>query len=173
MQRLLLTLALAALVLAGCAAPVPPTLTATSAPVSTAAPTATPTITATATLTSTPTATPTPLPPSKVVVISIDGLRPDGLLQANAPNIFALAKRGAYTWKAQTIFPPVTLPSHASMLTGYTPEGHGLTWNDNLPDRGAIAVPTILSIAREAGLRTVMITGKEKFRQLNAPGSTD
>jgi len=108
-----------------------------------------------------------------VVIISIDGLRPDALLQANAPHIFDLAKRGAYTWSAQTIFPPVTLPAHASMLTGYTPEGHGITWNDNLPGRGTIAAPTIFSSAHDAGLRTVMVVGKEKLKQLNAPGSVD
>jgi hypothetical protein len=94
-------------------------------------------------------------------------------LQANAPNIFALAKRGAYTWNAQTTFPPATLPSHASMLSGYTSEGHGITWNDNLPGRGTIKVPTIFSIARKAGLRTVMVVGKEKMAQLDAPGSLD
>jgi hypothetical protein len=59
------------------------------------------------------------------------------------------------------------------MLSGYTPEGHGLTWNDNLPGRGTIAVPTILSVAHDAGLRTVMVVGKEKMSQLNAPDSTD
>jgi N-acetylneuraminic acid mutarotase len=94
-------------------------------------------------------------------------------LQADAPRIFTLAQSGAYTWNAQTIFPPVTLPSHASMLSGYTPEGHGITWNDNLPGRGTISVPTILSVAHDAGLRTVMVVGKEKMGHFNAPGSVD
>lgn len=167
-------LILLALLLAGCVASTPPaspTPTLTRPPSATPIETATPTATATPTLP--PTHTPTPASPSKVVIISIDGLRPDALLQANAPNIFALAQSGAYTWNAQTVFPPVTLPSHASMLSGYTPEGHGLTWNDNLPGRGTIAVPTILSVAHDAGLRTAMVVGKEKMSQLNAPGSAD
>jgi N-acetylneuraminic acid mutarotase len=108
-----------------------------------------------------------------VVIISIDGLRPDALQHASAPVLKALAQRGAYTWQAQTVYPPVTLPSHASMLSGYGPEAHGLNWNDYIPSRGPIAVPTIFSLAHDAGLRTVMVVGKEKFAHLNAPGTVD
>ena len=50
--------------------------------------------------------------PGKVAIISIDGLRADALVEAGAPNIQALAGRGAYTWRAQTILPSTTLPSH-------------------------------------------------------------
>jgi len=166
--------------LAACVAPTPtatPVATPTPSPTTITPPTftPTPTLTLTPTLTPSPTATltPTPQPKPKVVIISVDGLRPDALLQANAPNLFALAKRGSYSWSAQTTFPPVTLPSHASMLSGYTPEGHGITWNDNLPGRGTIQAPTIFSIAHEAGLRTVMVVGKEKMAQFNAPGTVD
>ncbi len=137
-------------------------------------PTRTPTLTPSSTLTpsATPTFAPTPIPP-KVVIISVDGLRPEALLQADAPNIKALAQRGSYTWKAQTVFPSVTLPAHASMLSGYPPEAHGITWNDYQPARGTITVTTIFSLAHTAGLRTVMVVGKEKFAHLDAPGSVD
>jgi N-acetylneuraminic acid mutarotase len=108
-----------------------------------------------------------------VLILSIDGLRPDGLQQAQTPNLDALARRGAYTLQAQTVFPPVTLPAHASMLSGYPPGVHGLTWNDYEPARGTITVPTLFSLARAAGLRTVMVVGKEKFAHLNAPGTVD
>ena len=59
------------------------------------------------------------------------------------------------------------------MLSGYPPEVHGLTWNDNEPARGAIKVPTLFSLAHAAGLRTVMVVGKEKFEHLNAPGTVE
>ena len=36
-----------------------------------------------------------------------------------------------------------------------------------------IPVPTILAIAREAGLRTAMVVGKPKLAHLNPSGSTD
>lgn len=170
-------LVVVAFLLAGCSAPapIPPTDTFQSSPASTAAairtPASTPTPTQTPTPTLTPTPSPTPIPP-KVVIISIDGLRPDGLLQADAPNILAMAQRGAYTWDAQTTFPPATLPGHASMLTGFAPDAHGVIWNDNYPDR-AIAVPTIFATAHAAGLRTVMVVGKEKMQLFNVPGTVD
>ena len=115
----------------------------------------------------TPVASPTP---PRVVIFSIDGLRPDALLQADAPVIAGLAARGASTWQAQTIMPSTTLPAHASMLSGYLPSAHGITWDDYRPEKGAIPVPTVFSVARAAGLRTVLVAGKEKFRQLDVPG---
>jgi hypothetical protein len=127
-------------------------------------------VTPSPTITAPPTAT--PLPP-KVVIISIDGLRPDALLQADAPNLKALAERGAYTWQAQTIFPPVTLPAHASMLSGYPPTKHGIDWNDYRPERGVITVTTLFSLTHAAGLRNVMVVGKDKLAHLNVPGAVD
>lgn len=106
----------------------------------------------------------------RVVIFSVDGLRPDALLQASAPVITGLAARGAYTWQAQTVMPSTTLPSHASMLSGFTPSAHGITWDDYRPEKGLIPVPTVFSAARAAGLRTVLVAGKEKFRQLDVPG---
>jgi hypothetical protein len=111
----------------------------------------------------------------RVVVISVDGLRPDALLVPGvlAPNILGLARRGAFTWAAETINPSITLPSHSSMLSGHLPASHGITWNDWYPDRGLIPVPTIFGIAHEAGLRTAMVVSKPKFQHLNVPGTVD
>lgn len=99
----------------------------------------------------------------RVAIISIDGLRPDAILAVGAPNILALAGRGAYSWHAQTTLPSTTLPSHVSMLSGFTPEVHGIVWDDYAPERGSIPVPTIFTIARSQGRRTAMIAGKTKF----------
>jgi arylsulfatase A-like enzyme len=121
----------------------------------------------------TPTAVPTPEPSPKVAIISIDGLRPDALGLGGAPTIQALAQRGAYTWQAQTVMPSSTLPGHASMVSGYEPSVHGLTWDDYRPERGTITVPTMFAIAHEAGLRTAMVIGKAKLNHLNTPGTID
>lgn len=124
----------------------------------------------------TPTAPPTqPTPPPRpmVVVISIDGLRPDALSIERTPSILEMAARGSACWTAQTIFPPITLPSHASMLTGFPPSAHGLTWGDYQPAKGNSRVPTIFSYARAAGLRTVMVVGKDKLNHLNLEASLD
>jgi arylsulfatase A-like enzyme len=116
---------------------------------------------------------PTPPPRPMVVVISIDGLRPDSLSVERTPSILEMAARGSACWNAQTTFPPITLPSHASMLTGYLPSAHGLTWGDYQPARGNSKVPTIFSYARAAGLRTAMVVGKDKLNHLNLEGSLD
>jgi arylsulfatase A-like enzyme len=122
-------------------------------------------------------ATPAPVIPviahGRVAIISIDGLRPDAIQIAGAANILALAARGAFTWNAQTIYPSNTLPAHISMLSGYAPEEHGVTWDDYLPSRGPILVPTIFASARAKGLRTGMVVGKEKFTTFRDTGACD
>jgi arylsulfatase A-like enzyme len=109
----------------------------------------------------------------RVAVISIDGLRGDAVQIAGASNILALAARGAFSWNAQTIYPSTTLPSHVSMLTGYAPEAHGMTWDDYEPARGQITVPTIFGLARGKGLRTSLVAGKEKFTHFRDTGACD
>src|SRR5258707_12651424 len=59
-----------------------------------------------------PVAAPTP---PRVVIFSIDGLRPDALLQAGAPAITCLAARGGSTGRGQSRKPSRTPPSHASV----------------------------------------------------------
>jgi len=114
---------------------------------------------------------PPPAAGARVMIVSVDGLRPDAIFQAPAPNLLELACRGAYSWKAQTINPSMTVPSHASMVSGVLPEVHGL-YNDDLR-LGYLDAPTVMALARGAGKRVVMIVGKEKLVQLDAPGSTD
>jgi predicted AlkP superfamily pyrophosphatase or phosphodiesterase len=118
--------------------------------------------------------TPTPPPPTPlVVVVSIDGLRPDALSIERTPNILEMASRGTASWLAQTTYPPITLPSHASMLTGYPPAVHGLNFANYTPEKGVSRVPTVFSYARAAGLRTAMVVGKDKFNHLKLDGSLD
>src|SRR5687768_8458441 len=83
-----------------------------------------------------------------VVIVSIDGLRPDAIEKAEAANLLALIKQGAYCAKAQTVVPSVTLPSHTSMLTGLDYKRHGVTWN--VYRKGSIALPTVFSVAKDA-----------------------
>src|SRR5690606_34556114 len=56
-----------------------------------------------------------------VVVISVDGLRPDAIEKFGAKNIQRLIREGSYSLEATTILPSKTLPSHTSMLTGTEP----------------------------------------------------
>ena len=120
-----------------------------------------------------PAPSPSAAPPARVAVITIDGLRPDALARVQPPNLLALAARGAPTLAARTVLPPNTLPAHASIVSGVDPVTHGITWGDYQPARGAIAVPTIFTIAHAAGMRTALVCGKNVFRQLDVPGSLD
>ena len=177
-QRLLL-ISLILLTVIGCqlslpSAPtvVPPTPSITSTV--TDVPTQTATSTPTATPTETPTSTPTPAPhATRVLILSIDGLRPDAIPLAPMPNLMELMKTSAFTMNAQTVYRSVTLISHASMLTGLCPSKHGVDWNDYLPERGYAKGTDIFDLAHATGLQTVMYVGKEKLVQLTEPSSVD
>jgi len=150
------------------------TATKTLTPTLTATLTATQTATETLTPTETPTQTATPVPhASRVLILSIDGLRPDAISLAPMPNLLSLMQNSAYSLTAQTIFPSVTLPAHASMLTGLCPLKHDADWNDYLPELGYAFGTDLFDIAHAAGMQTVMYVGKEKLRQVTEPASTD
>jgi predicted AlkP superfamily pyrophosphatase or phosphodiesterase len=147
-------------------ADIPPT--ATSSPTHTASPS--PTVAPTPQ----PTLTPEPqLLARRVIILSIDGLRPDAIPLAPMPTLMALMQNGAYSLTAQTTHPSATLPAHASMLSGQCPSKHGVDWNDYIPENGYAQVTDIFDLAHAAGLKTVMYVGKEKLRQVTEPESTD
>ncbi len=107
-----------------------------------------------------------------VVLISIDGLRPDAIEAAPARNLQRMMREGAYTLKARTIDPSLTLPSHTSMLTGVPPEVHGITWNyEQVGATGTVQVPTVFDLAQTAGKTTAGFFGKSKFRHLLRPSA--
>jgi arylsulfatase A-like enzyme len=111
----------------------------------------------------------------RVLLISIDGLRPDVLLRADAPRIKALMDSGAFTLWARSTPASITLPTHVSMLTGVTPEVHAITWNADLPlDRPVWPLrPSLFELAKKSGYTTAMATGKNKLVVLDKPGTLD
>ncbi len=148
---------------------------------------------ATATKTPTPSPTETPtatsLPPTAaiivpteppaqpttqhVVIISIDGLRPDALDLTDTPTLDRLKSTGAYSARAQTVSLSITLPSHASMLSGMLPEKHGIVWGTPYIGWPGMNGPTLFNVAHDAGLSTAMVFGKEKLNYLVLPNSVD
>ncbi|HEY8470709.1 MAG TPA: ectonucleotide pyrophosphatase/phosphodiesterase [Longimicrobiales bacterium] len=109
-----------------------------------------------------------------VVIVSIDGLRPDAIERFGAKQLQRLMREGAYSLEAQTIFPSKTLPSHTSMLTSVPPEKHGVTWNsDETEEHGTVQVTTVFEAAKQAGLHTAAFFSKSKFRHLQKPGTLD
>jgi hypothetical protein len=108
----------------------------------------------------------------RVLIISLDGLRPDALSSLRTPNMMRLTAHGVSSFSAQTTMPS-TLPAHASMLSGYDTLGHGVFWNDYVPLFGFIRSHTVFSIAHEHGLHTSMLVAKEKLIHIATPGTVD
>lgn len=110
---------------------------------------------------------PGPARAERVVIISIDGLRPDAIERANAETLLKLIERGAWALHDETIRPSITLPSHTAMLTGLDFPRHGVVWNNFRP--GYIPVPTVFSVAAQANKKSAMIFSKDKFHYLANP----
>ncbi len=107
----------------------------------------------------------------RVLIVSIDGLRPDAIEAANAATLKGLIARGAYCATAQTIRPSVTLPSHTSMLTGLDAPRHEVYWNSY--HRGYLPHPTVFSVVAQCGRKSAMLFAKDKFHFLANPKCVD
>jgi len=69
-----------------------------------------------------------------VLLISIDGLRPADVLQAGQrglrlPNLRRFMTEGSYATDVRGVLPTLTYPSHTTLLTGVSPEQHGIAGN--------------------------------------------
>ena len=67
---------------------------------------------------------------NKVLIIGIDGCRPDALLAAQTPNLDALWKDGAYSFKARTDEISSSGPAWSAMLTGVWHQKHNVLNNE-------------------------------------------
>jgi arylsulfatase A-like enzyme len=106
---------------------------------------------------------PQPAPPPRarhLVLITIDTLRADrvgayGYARGRTPRIDALASRGARFEQAYSTA-PITLTSHASLMTGRYPPGHGARHNGVSIDS---RVPTLATVLTTAGYATGAFVG--------------
>src|SRR5271170_3446393 len=69
-----------------------------------------------------------------VLIISIDGLRPDAVTQADQhglkiPNLRRMMAEGAYAEGVTGVTPTITYPSHTTLITGVWPAQHGILGN--------------------------------------------
>ena len=109
-----------------------------------------------------------------VVLVSIDGLRPDAIARFNAPTLQRLVREGGASLSARTIMPSKTLPSHTSMLSGEPPDQHGVLWNNvATAEKDVVDFSTVFSVARAHGYRTAAFFSKAKFSPLQRPGTLD
>ncbi|MBI2205599.1 MAG: alkaline phosphatase family protein [Candidatus Rokubacteria bacterium] len=105
-----------------------------------------------------------------LVLVSIDGLRPHFYLDASfaAPELRGLAARGSHARAAEAVFPTVTYPNHASIVTGVRPLRHGIAFNVRFEPSGTrgrwyeeaadLKAPPLWEWARAAGLKTASVS---------------
>ncbi|PTT00230.1 AP endonuclease [Pedobacter sp. HMWF019] len=105
-----------------------------------------------------------------VVLISIDGLRPEFYLdpQWGMVNVRQGMKNGAYAEGVRGSFPTVTYPSHTTIVSGVLPAKHGIYYNTPVEPLGIsgkwfwyykdIKVPTLWTAAKDAGLTTAGVS---------------
>jgi len=104
-----------------------------------------------------------------VLLISIDGLRPDALGIGYTPTLDALARDGYRAENARTLMPCCTLPCHNSMLRGVPVERHGITSNVFQPL--VRPVPSALDQAARFQLRCGAFYNWGPLRDLYEPES--
>jgi predicted AlkP superfamily pyrophosphatase or phosphodiesterase len=108
-----------------------------------------------------------------LLMISIDGLRPDYVTAADAhgakiPNLRRFLKEGAFAQGVVGVIPTVTYPSHTTLITGVSPATHGIFANtmfDPLRENQSgwywyaedIRVATLWDAAARAGLSTASV----------------
>jgi predicted AlkP superfamily pyrophosphatase or phosphodiesterase len=111
--------------------------------------------------------------PPLLVMISIDGLRPDYITAADThgakvPNLRRFLKEGAYAEGVAGVVPTVTYPSHTTLVTGVWPVKHGILANTTFDPLQKnyqgwywytedIRVPTLWDAAAKAGRATASI----------------
>jgi Type I phosphodiesterase / nucleotide pyrophosphatase len=109
------------------------------------------------------------LPVKHVVLITVDGFRPDFYLDTawHAHHIRALMAEGAYAKGVTSVFPSMTYPSHTTIVTGVQPSVHGVYYNKMYEPAGStgkiywndssIKSPTIWKAATDKGLKATAL----------------
>src|SRR5271156_4929437 len=108
-----------------------------------------------------------------LVIISVDGMRPDYITDADAhgakvPNLRRFLKEGTYAEGVEGVVPTVTYPSHTTLVTGVWPAKHGIFANTTFDPLQKnyqgwywytedIRVPTLWDAAAKAGRTTASV----------------
>jgi arylsulfatase A-like enzyme len=109
-------------------------------------------------------------PADHVVLISIDGLRPEFYLDPTwpAPTLQQMVAEGAHARAVRGVYPTVTYPSHTTLITGALPARHGIFYNSPFEPDGvtgawfweasAIRARTLWDALKDAGRETAAVS---------------
>ncbi|MDR4494313.1 MAG: alkaline phosphatase family protein [Nitrospirales bacterium] len=107
-----------------------------------------------------------------VILIVLEGIKPATIQNGATPTLARLAKEGAVSWSAQSISPPLTVPSMASLLTGLTVERHRVNadWEHYDFGRSFMRSPTVFDYMDLAGgMDSAVFLMDERLYQLSRP----
>lgn len=110
----------------------------------------------------------------KVVILVLDALSSSYLSQMGANSDLAkIAKDGACVLDARCVYPSHTLTNHTTIMTGASSGAHGIIGNVRLAEDGVTTVKskepgmirceTIFELAKAAGLKTAVVSGKNNL----------
>ncbi len=103
----------------------------------------------------------------KVLLILADGMRPDSL--TNIEKAQKVISESAYTMKAETVYPSVTLPCHISLFHSVTPQRHGTTTNTYVPQVRPIR--GLCEVLKQADKKCAIFYNWEEIRDVSRPDS--
>ncbi|MBE6597398.1 MAG: hypothetical protein E7641_06990 [Ruminococcaceae bacterium] len=106
---------------------------------------------------------------NKVILISIDGMRSDGMRECGNPYVKELEKMCTYTYTGLSMNPSVTFPCHFSMTHSVTPERHGILTNTYVPQ--VRPVTGIFEKIKAVGGVSAMFYGWEPLRDIALPST--
>lgn len=104
----------------------------------------------------------------KVILIMIDGMRPDGFLNCGHPFADEMRRLGCSTMSGRTVFPSVTLPCHLSMFYSVPPERHGVTTNHFVPFPRPVS--GLFEQIKLMGKSSAIVYSWEELRDICQPG---
>jgi len=106
---------------------------------------------------------------NKVILILVDGMRPDGFLSCGNPYIHEMMHHWFYTLNGQTVMPSVTLPCHMSLFHSVPPVRHGITTNVYVPM--VRPLNGLFEQISNMGATASMFYSWEPLRDIARPGS--
>lgn len=90
----------------------------------------------------------------KLLVIGLDGLRPDALLYANTPNLDYLIQNGVYNFETIVECDTISGPSWTSIMTGKTQYETGVDCNETVEDDKYVCKEDIFTILNSNNVTT-------------------
>ena len=106
---------------------------------------------------------------NKVILILVDGMRPDAVAQCSHPFAKEATENGRYFSAASTVMPSVTLPCHMSLFHSVTPDRHGILTNTYVPQ--VRPVKGVCEVLRAAGKKCAFFYNWEELKDLSRPDS--